>query len=56
MLGITGFDNYKINDDDDEDDLDSLNGNHLRIGALPTPASHTPKFAVNPNSIRGIYY
>ncbi|XP_037939899.1 uncharacterized protein LOC119672826 isoform X2 [Teleopsis dalmanni] len=45
LLGINGIDNYRT----DDDDLNNLeNGNqHLQIGAVPTPASVTPKFAVN---------
>lgn len=44
LLGINGIDNYRT---DDDDELNSLDHNHLQIGALPTPASETPRFAVN---------
>lgn len=43
MLGMNGIDNYRT-DDDDFNSLD--NGNMLQIGALPTPASATPRLAV----------
>lgn len=45
LLGMNGIDNRS-----QEDDLNSLdNGNSLQIGALPTPASDTPRFAVKDN-------
>ncbi|XP_053953511.1 uncharacterized protein LOC128860211 isoform X1 [Anastrepha ludens] len=47
LLGINGIDNYRT---DDDDELNSLDHNHLQIGALPTPASETPRFAAHPFS------
>ncbi|CAD7005818.1 unnamed protein product [Ceratitis capitata] len=44
LLGINGIDNYRT---DDDDELNSLDHNHLQIGALPTPASETPRFAAH---------
>uniref|UniRef100_A0A1A9UFU9 EB domain-containing protein n=1 Tax=Glossina austeni TaxID=7395 RepID=A0A1A9UFU9_GLOAU len=45
LLGLNGIDNYRT-DDDDFNSLENGGGNHLEIGALPTPASETPCFAV----------
>ena len=42
LLGLNGVDNYRNNDDA----LNSLDNGLLEIGALPTPASETPRFAV----------
>ncbi|XP_055856843.1 uncharacterized protein LOC129919809 isoform X2 [Episyrphus balteatus] len=41
MLGING-----INNRSDDDEMNSLENGSLQIGALPTPASDTPRFAV----------
>lgn len=43
LLGLNGIDNYRS----DDDALNSLDNGLLQIGALPTPASETPRFAVN---------
>ncbi|KAI8122325.1 hypothetical protein CVS40_6784 [Lucilia cuprina] len=43
LLGLNGIDNYRS----DDDALNSLDNGLLEIGALPTPASETPRFAVN---------
>ncbi|XP_037816521.1 uncharacterized protein LOC119606925 isoform X3 [Lucilia sericata] len=42
LLGLNGIDNYRS----DDDALNSLDNGLLEIGALPTPASETPRFAV----------
>lgn len=42
LLGLNGIDNYR----NDDNALNSLDNNLLEIGALPTPASETPRFAV----------
>lgn len=42
LLGLNGIENYRT----DDDDFNSLDNGLLEIGALPTPASETPRFAV----------
>lgn len=43
LLGLNGIENIN----DEEEEMNSLDNGHLVIGALPTPASETPRFAVN---------
>lgn len=44
LLGLNGIENSRESDEDHE--LNSLDNGLLVIGALPTPASETPRFAV----------